>query len=259
MVWFKTGQFINGCSAFQKPTYFNVIGGAEFFRSACHANLPFMQQHHPIGDPEGKLDIVGDDDAGQLKCILQSPNQLSDDIAPNWIESCGRFVIQNDVRFQDDCSGQRHTFSLPSGKRGGVNIVGPGHSDHVQHPLNTSASFFRGGIGVFTQREAHILTNRHGVEQRALLKQETDSSSDIAESRLLELINACLIEVDLAGISMEQPNQVFEHDTLATSAWTHDDRGLTGIERQSQATQDMISTKPLVQILHLHDRLFLVM
>ena len=111
---FDASQFISCGSSLEEAAHFGVIRIPKHLRRALHVDLAIMKQDHPIGNTKGELDIVRYDDAGELQGILQSLDQLSDDVAANGVQSGRGFVVEDHIRLENDGSGKGHTFSLAS-------------------------------------------------------------------------------------------------------------------------------------------------
>ncbi len=122
---------------------------------------------------------MGDDHAGWLEFLLQHLNEFGDHIAANWIQACRRFVVQEALRPQHDCPGERDALPLPAGEFGRKPINQRIDSKQREGVADAGQSRRRVHLRMFSKREGHILQHRHRVEERALLEQKADASSDL--------------------------------------------------------------------------------
>ena len=80
---------------------------------------------------------------------------------------------------------------------------------------------------MFPQRESNVLPDGHRIEERSLLKQESDLRADVIHLVFTQAVYSLPIEGDAPSIRLEQADDVLEHDALAAATGSKDHRGLS--------------------------------
>src|ERR1044071_5522719 len=79
----------------QKILQNRVAGDLKFLGGSVEIHLPFVQISNVVGKVKRALHIVRHHNAGNMEALLQTPDQSIDAVRNDWVETGGRFIIQN--------------------------------------------------------------------------------------------------------------------------------------------------------------------
>ena len=83
-------------------------------------DFAFVEHDDAVGDFEGAVHVVGDDDAGDFQLALQLENQLVDDVGAHGIKAGGGLVVEDDAGVEGDGAGEGDAFFLSAVERFGL-------------------------------------------------------------------------------------------------------------------------------------------
>lgn len=234
--------------AIEKSFHNRIIGFTQTFSRAVGEDAPFMEQRQAMSDFERAGEIVCDDNAGHAKRALQHHNQIIDRVTADRIQSGCGFIIQQNLRIEHDGARQCDAFALPAGQFSRHFSKRLTHADEFQDFAHALMTFVSLDCGVLHERVRHVVLDVHRIKKGALLKQKADLSAQGCESLFAERVDALVVHPHLAGIWLEQADEMFEHDALAAPAWAEHDVGPAGMKVQRNAAQHVLGIKRLMQV-----------
>lgn len=93
------------------------------------------------------------------------------------------------------------------------------------------------------QWEGEVLSDGHGIEQCPHLKEEPDLETHGPQVALSKIVDALTVEIDLARIGPEEPDDVLEHDGLAAAGGSEDDGCLRLGDVQCDSVEDPLGAE----------------
>ena len=124
------------------------------------------------------------------------------------------------------------------GQLGGADLPG----------LVTDHSFFG------EQAKGHVLPHWQGVEQRRALEQHAELAVDALARLGVAAHHFFIIDVDAARVRIEQAQDALEHDRLAASRRSDDDRGQAFGKLKGDVPQNRPAMEPTADVLEGDDR-----
>ena len=97
----------------------HLLWGSKLF------DLAFIHNRYSAGDLERLFLIVGDEYSCQAKTLMQPSQPLPQLLAQLGIQSAERFIEEQYVRFDRECSRKGDTLPLSAGELRGITIGGP--------------------------------------------------------------------------------------------------------------------------------------
>ena len=94
----------------------DLVGGADLLDPAG------VHHQHAVGQFEGLVLVVGDEDAGQVDFVVQPPQPLPQLLADLGVQGPEGLVQQQHLRLDGQRAGQRHALPLPAGKLVGIAV-----------------------------------------------------------------------------------------------------------------------------------------
>ena len=86
-------------------------------------SAPIVHHGNAVGDAKGQVAIVGHHDGGDVDALLQVQNFLADGDGHEGIEFAGRFIVENQLRLDDEGAGDGDALFHAAGKFGGRTIL----------------------------------------------------------------------------------------------------------------------------------------
>ena len=129
----------------------------------------------------------------------------------------------------------------------------PGLSGPSDRTLQAQPALVSGLSGL-EEGGGDILSNRHRIEERGALEEETDSSPDGTEPTLVHRIDALTVETYFPRIRAEQPDDVLQEDAFSASARPHDHEGTSGFDLQIEPLKHRTPVEAFVDAAKGHDR-----
>ena len=151
----------------------DLVGGADLL------DPPGVHHQHAVGQFEGLVLVVGDEDAGQMDFVVQPPQPLPQLLADLGVQGPERLVQQQHLRLDGQRPGQGHPLPLPAGKlvRIAVGVMLQLHELQQPHHLVLDEVSRRALLPrPHLQPEGHVLKDRHVAKQGVMLKDEADLS-----------------------------------------------------------------------------------
>ena len=212
---------------------------------------------------------MADKQVGQVQFLLQIPQQVNDLCLNGYVKGGDGFVADNDLRFDDQRSGDADTLALSSGK--GVGIAHQVHGVQANLLRNRLCPLIHLGLGHFRkvclQRFLDDVENRHpGVERRVgILENHLDFLSDFLHLLFIHLQEVQLFAVLCAIEDLALRGVVGPHDTasqrgFSAAGFAYDADGFSRLYVEADIRYRLycntLGSKALVQALDFHDIVF---
>ena len=156
--------------------------------SAGRADLldaALVHDDDPVGDLEGLLLVVRDEDAGDVDLVVQPAQPLAQLLAHLGVERAERLVEQQHLRLGGERARQRDALALAAGELRRQRALEPSSC------TSRSSSCTRSRISrlralAHAQAEGDVLEHRHVPEQRVVLEDEADVA--LADGRVGDVL-----------------------------------------------------------------------
>ena len=173
-------------------------------RPALH-HLAVAQHHHLVGQRAHDLEVVADEQIGELVALLQVAQQVDDLGLHAHVERRGRLVEHHETRLQDERARDRDPLALAArefvriafahaGMMGGV------EPDLAQRIVDHPGALGRRADAVHLEALAHDLADRHARAERAegVLEDDLHLAPQRPQIALGELLEVLAVEHDAA-------------------------------------------------------------
>jgi hypothetical protein len=156
--------------------------------------------------------------------MLDIFDQGTDLSAGDGVESGGRFVIQDDLGFQNKGTGQGYAFAHASGELFGHHVGGVGQADVFENFLYEGIHLLLGYFDpVAAQREFQVGSDGHGVIEGVALEEEPDPGANAIERFVIEVGDILIENLDAAAVRPEQTDDALDKDGFSYTGFTKDD------------------------------------
>jgi hypothetical protein len=95
----------------------------------------------------------------------------------------------------------------------------------------------------------YVFRNAETVKQGAPLEEKTVLSAHPVQFVFAQVVYSTVLEKNLAGVGPQQDYQMLYQDGLAAPARAYHDRGLALFDAQRYVVQNLMSAKPLADVL----------
>ncbi len=110
------------------------------------------------------------------------------------------------------------------------------------------ADLVPGQLCLFLERKGHVLEHTHGVEQGRILEQHAELFPDAVQLRAPQSQYALAVNLDLAAIRLQEPDDVLEQNALAFAAGADDGRDLALGDLKVEAVQDLLGAEGFMYV-----------
>src|SRR5688572_24110068 len=213
-------------------------------RAELH-DTPLVQHAHEIGDLEDLGDLVTHHDGREPVPPVQVGDQLVDRVHEDGIEAGGGLVEEDDLRLGHQRARDGHALAHAAGYLGRIFRLHALEPDLAERGIDALDDLRAGQAQLLAQGEGHVLTARHGVEQRAALEDDAVTPPDIVERAPAEPRHVHVVDEDAAGVGSEEPDEVTQEHRLAAAAAPDDDGDGAGGDLQIKAAQHRVVAERL--------------
>ncbi len=138
-------------------------------RMADLFDIALVHHHQPVGQRHGLHLIMGDEDGGGGKALVQLADFGAHGDTQLGVEVGERLVEQEDLRFADDRAGHGDALALATGKGGRLTLQKIGKADDLRGFFDAAQALGLGDTGDF-QRITDIAGDRHMRIKRIILE-----------------------------------------------------------------------------------------
>jgi len=182
-----------------------VLAGFHFIGCALPVNFAVFHENDAIGNTEDTAEFMGDDDIGDIVFDLEALDEFVDGIGCDGVKSGVRFIVADAGGVIDDGSGKSDPFFHSSGKRGGHGVFLAGEVDDFESFFDFGIELCVIGDAGFYERECDILSDRHGIKKRSILKHNTELFADRAEFTFAHVGDFDPVDLDTAFGGAHEP------------------------------------------------------
>ena len=133
----------------------------------------------------------------------------------------------------------------------------PGEIDHGQGLADFFRDEFFVRFAVLTQREGHVVTHVHRVEESTVLEKDAHGAPDRGQFALLEHGDVHAFVGDGAGHGFHQADEMTEKNAFAAAAASEKNKCLALVDLQAEAAEDFLPADGLDEAID-RDGLFAV-
>src|SRR5262245_12376529 len=183
---------------------------------------------------------MGDDYGGDIKPIAHAQDKLVDTVGDNWIETGRRFIVKDNLRFINDSACKADAFAHAAGKFRRFFIFRAGQVYHFQHfgDFFSDFGFLHGTVA--PKSESHIFGDGQRIEQRRALKEHAEFAANAQQFAFIHRNNVFAFNQYLAGIGLQEANEVLEQNAFSTATAADDDDGLALFDAKCDTVKDRV-------------------
>ncbi|MNT02284.1 hypothetical protein D3C72_1367750 [compost metagenome] len=148
--------------------------GVDLLRRAALDDGSLVHQEDPIRQGERLLLIVGHEDGGEFKALLDLADLLAQAAADAGIQRRERLVQQQDPRPYHQSAGQRHPLALTAGELPRIAALEAGQLHQRQRLLHAGRQLTP-RLGLHLEAEGDVVPHRHVGEERIALEHHADA------------------------------------------------------------------------------------
>ena len=199
-----------------------------------------VKHHHVIAHAPHAACVVRDDDRGAVELIPHLDDELVYAVRYHRIKPRGGFVVNDDFRLVNNRPRQTDPFAHAAGEFGRLFILCAGEIDEFQC-LGHGLFDFSAGQGLLAvEQEADILLDGQRVEQRSALEQHAEFSTHLDQLPFIQLNDAFAVDFHVAGVGLDEADDVAQQDALAAATAPDDHRRLAAIYRQVHPGENLL-------------------
>ena len=147
-------------------------------------------------------------------------NFLADDHGGKRVQLARRFVVKDQLRFDDQRAGDGGALLHAAGKFGGHLVHGVLEADGFQFFRDDAVDFLRRFQPVFGQIKPDIFADGQRIEQRAGLENQRHAVFGGDFRRF----DGFAVDEDFPGVRRFQADEMLEQNAFAAAARPHDDK-----------------------------------
>ncbi len=135
---------------------------------------PVVEHRHPVGERHRLLLVVGHVDDGHAQGRVNPPDLVLHLLAQAAVESAQRFVHQDEFRFEDESTGDRHALLLAARQLRRLPVLKAlelHQAERTLHPLPPKNRLDSADL----ERKGQIAAHRHVREQGVVLEHHADA------------------------------------------------------------------------------------
>src|SRR5262245_54440207 len=217
-----------------------------FVGRADRQDLPIVHQGNAVGDPKGQITVVRNHDGGDANPAVQLQDFLTHGHGDHRIELAGRFIIEDQLRFDHQGARDGHALFHAAGKVAWITVLLPLQPDDFELFLDDPGDFIGRLELMLGQVEANVFTDGQRIEQGAGLKDHGHAVFVHDAGRL----DGFAFDEDFAVVGRFQSDEVFEQYAFATAARTHDDKDFPPLHLEVQSLEHRVAVETAAQPPH---------
>jgi hypothetical protein len=179
-------------------------------RGAGEHDPAIGDDHGLVGDRQGLVHVMGDDDAGQAKAVVEALDQAHDHPAGDRVQAGQRLVVDHQRRVQGQRAGQGHAPGHAAGKLARPGLACGQQADRIELEVDDAADQRRRQFRMRAQGQGHVLGHAQVGQQAVALQQHADTLAHFqqvaaaARHRLAEHFHAACRGRQFAGQRRQQ-------------------------------------------------------
>ena len=150
------------------------------------------------------------------------------------VQFAGRFVVEDELRLDDERAGDGGAFLHAAGKFARVHFLAALEPDELEFVGDDAGDLGAGLEAVLGEVEADVFADGQGAQQGTGLEDHGHAVFVHDPGRL----DGFAFDENLAGIGGFEADDVFEEDALAAAAGTHDDKDFAAPDVEVDAVED---------------------
>nr|WP_236637981.1 hypothetical protein [Mangrovicoccus ximenensis] len=225
-------------------------------------DLAEIHHRHVIGDMAHHLQVVADEEIGQVQLALDFPQQLQHLAAHRDVERSGRLVEQHHLGIDRDRPGDADALALAAAEL--VRITAEmfvAEPDQPQQFRDARRPVGGGQRQVQPERLVEHLADRHARVQRGIrvLEHHLQAAVHARELPRVEPPDIVAVQHDLALRRLDQPHQAARHGRFARTAFADQGQGAPRMQVEIDSVDgvELLAApdrKQLAQAAHPQDR-----
>jgi hypothetical protein len=208
-----------------------LVGGAE-------------RRHPTLGDDAAAVgefrdfrDVVRDHHAGDPERLVDLADEAHGRAQGDGVETGKGFVVEHDERIERHGPGHGHAPVHAARQLARIHGGCAAQSDGLQLEQHQAPDEGFGQLGVFPQRQRHVVETGQIGKERAVLQQHADVAAQVIQFGAAQLVHFGVADPHPARVGAELPRDQLEHRGLAAAARPHHRGDLAGGNRQREVGQ----------------------
>jgi hypothetical protein len=202
----------------------DLVGRADLFEAAA------VEDRHPVGEFERLLLVVGDEQGGVARAVVDFAQPAAQVAAHLGVERAERLVEQQHPGLDGESAGQRHPLALAARKLGGAALTEAAELHKVEQVPDTAVDLARLrplAARPHPQPVGDVVGHGHVAEQGVVLEHEADATAAHRNAR-----GVLVAEQDAAGARRLQAGDQAQKGRLARAGRTQQRHQLAGMNRE---------------------------
>ncbi|EAU65581.1 conserved hypothetical protein [Stigmatella aurantiaca DW4/3-1] len=205
-------------------------------------DLPQVHHRHPRGDVLHDLQVMRDEEVGELQLPLQVHQEVDDLRLDGHVEGADGLVRDDQIGPQSDGASNADALTLAPGKLMGIavhRVARQPHQIHQREHLLFALPAL--GQSVDGERLANEVSNRQPGVQRGvgILEDELHAPAKGTQPSGLQACQLLPLEADGTGRWLDEPQQGTPQGALATAALPHQSERLTAHHIEAHAVHGL--------------------
>src|SRR5258706_1961245 len=142
-----------------------------------------------IGELQGFVDVVGDDDGGRPERVVERTDEMADDVERDRVEAGERLVVDDELGVERDGARERAAPRHAARELPGHEALRAAQAHGVQLHHDEVAHDRLGKPRVLADRERDVLEHRQVAEKPAALEHHAHAPAQRVERRVVELVD----------------------------------------------------------------------
>ena len=186
------------------------------------ADSPVAHDHDPVGERDGFIDVMGDEQHGCVVFAAQLANQVVHPQPGDRVQRCERLVEQHQLRLRNQGAGQCDPLRLSAGKLFGPSLFATGQI-HLGQRLAGSFVCVRS-----MQAQRDVAENALPRQQPVTLEHDRSVGGNF----------------DATAVGLVQPRKQAQQRALAAAGGAEEDDEFVVVDREVEMVQDGAITEP---------------
>src|SRR5258708_3392041 len=178
-----------------------------------HGDLALGQHRDARADREERGEVVGDDHHGDAEALVQLRDEVVDAARREGVQVGGRLVEEEDARVERERAGEGGALHHAAGElRRKLDRAVRRQPRELDLHRGDALLLLGLELGVFAQRQHHVLRHRERREERALLEEHADERRALGFAQVLGWFAG---DRDLAAVGPPEPRERLQQYRLA--------------------------------------------
>ncbi len=215
-----------------------IVAAAQGLGRALRGDAAIGDEDDVIGDREGLVDIVRDDDAGHAERVVELADQPRGHAHRDRIKAGEGLVIHDQLRIERDRARQRDAPAHAAGDLAGHQVACAAQAHRVELHQHEVADHWLGQVGVLAQGKGDVVEHRQVGEQRTELEQHAHAPTHRHQAAAVERADVGAVEAHLAGRGLDLAADQAQHRGLAAPGGAHQRDDRTARDHEIDIAQD---------------------